>query len=117
MNNVSSLILNILEDKKDYVKKECANLGLNIEEDLDSKLIVVVLTSTLDEELALFKQIEQIDGVISVSLAFTYQELKEQDDYLNNDLDSMAKAMEDKVNALSDEASSIRYYGSEFRKF
>lgn len=117
MSNVSSLILDVLEDKKDYVKQECEKIGLNIEQDLNSKLIVVMQTDSLDEELFVFKQLEKITGVISVGLAFTYQELKEQDEYHNKDLDIMAKTMEDRVNALSDEASSINYYGSEFRKW
>lgn len=69
---VSGLIVNTVSEKLDQVKRELLNMnGIEINSVLDDyKIVIVVESKNVEDEVAASKRIAEIDGVLGINLAY-----------------------------------------------
>lgn len=74
--NISSVIINVGDSRKREALLEALNAHEKCEVIThdEGRIIVVISAENLDNELAVFKQLEKLDGVDSVVMAYSYQE-------------------------------------------
>lgn len=74
--NISSLIIYLKDES--YVDSVLQNLkdisDCEIVAYEDAKIVVVITANSVDGEIRKFREIEAIDGVLNVSMVYTYQE-------------------------------------------
>jgi nitrate reductase NapD len=73
---VSGLLINTLPEKLEEVKKQLSTMtGVEINTIIDGyKIVAVVESKTIEEEISISKQIAKMDGVLSISLAYHHFE-------------------------------------------
>ncbi|HEC1780970.1 TPA: chaperone NapD, partial [Campylobacter lari] len=77
--NLSSVLILTKEEKVEKLKKQIQQTPYcSVELAQDEKIIVVIESENLDDELKTYKQLEQLDGVVSINMVFSYQDLDEE---------------------------------------
>ena len=72
--NISSLIV-YTDNKNESVKGEISKLKeCEIITDAEDRIVVVVSSESIEDEIRVFKMIEGIIGVVSVAMVYSYQE-------------------------------------------
>jgi len=72
--NISSLIV-YTDNKNESVKSEIGKLKeCEIITDADDRIVVVVSSESIEDEIRVFKMIEAVSGVVSVAMVYSYQE-------------------------------------------
>ena len=72
--NISSLIV-YTDNKNESVKSEIGKLKeCEIITDAEDRIVVVVSSKSIEDEIRVFKMIEGISGVVSVAMVYSYQE-------------------------------------------
>lgn len=72
--NISSLIV-YTDNKNESVKSEISKLKeCEIITDAEDRIVVVVSSESIEDEIRVFKMIEGISGVVSVVMVYSYQE-------------------------------------------
>ena len=72
--NISSLIV-YTDNKNESVKGEISKLKeCEIITDAEDRIVVVVSSESIEDEIRVFKMIEGISGVVSVAMVYSYQE-------------------------------------------
>lgn len=111
MKNLSSVLI---VAKQEYQKELCEQInatpGCSVEFCQEDKLIVVIESQNLTEELNAFKSLEKLSNIISINMVFSYQDL---DDDIQKAINSGAIETIEK----NEKAENITYYGSIFKKF
>ncbi|WP_107686562.1 chaperone NapD [Campylobacter concisus] len=76
--NISSLIV-YTDNRNESVKNEIKKLKeCEIITDADDRIVVVVSSESIEDEIRIFKMIEGISGVVSVAMVYSYQEDAEE---------------------------------------
>ncbi len=73
---VSGLLINTVPEKLEQVKKELGAInGLEIHSIIDDyKIVVVVESETVEDEIAISGKIAKMDGVLGINLAYHHFE-------------------------------------------
>ncbi|WP_457631630.1 chaperone NapD [Oceanithermus sp.] len=106
--NISGLVVRVRPDSFENVVRAIEERGLGEvpTHDGESKLVVVVEAEDTAAEMITYKTIEDIPGVLSVELAYTYsEEFDQAREYLDNS-DPVPEALSDDV-----PIEKIRYGG------
>lgn len=73
--NISSVIVNC-SGSVSTIESEISKLdGVEIKANKDEKIVAVLTSANLDDEIAKFRAIERIKGVKNVVMVYSYQEL------------------------------------------
>lgn len=110
MNNLSSVLI---VAKKEYMselelkiaKIPCCSVEL-CEED---KMVVVIESANLDEELKAFKELESLPHIISANMVFSYQDLDE-------DMQKAINSGAVEVLKKDEKAEDVRYFGNIYKQ-
>ncbi|TQR33006.1 oxidoreductase [Campylobacter sp. MIT 99-7217] len=109
--NISSALVVAKQEDQERVLEAISSIDLcSVELIEDEKIIVLIESESLDEELKAFKALEKIKNTISVSMVFSYQDLD----------DEIQKAGKVDIEQRLDEkkdAEDIEYYGNIFQKY
>jgi len=111
--NLSSIVINISVTKVTEIQQKLKNL-CEVHHSQGNKLIAIIEAETTDEEIKIIRLIENVDGVKSVEMAFSYSE---------NELEKIRKDIElqdDVPKWLNDDsisAKQIDYHGDLKKKF
>lgn len=77
MNNISSVVINLMSaeicDKVASEVAKISNCEIAVKE--GDKIVALIESDNLDSELAAFRALESIDGVSSVAMIYSYQDL------------------------------------------
>ncbi|MCW1360338.1 chaperone NapD [Campylobacter sp. US33a] len=106
--NLSSVLLRIKQEHQSEILQSIQKIKYCSVEICDQdKIIVVIESESLDDELKAYRQLEQLPKIISINMIFSYQDL---DDIKINDNENIK---------LNDEnqAENITYYGDIYRKY
>ncbi|MCR6593717.1 chaperone NapD [Campylobacter insulaenigrae] len=110
--NLSSVLILSKKEQVDCLKKKIEKIPFcNIELIQDEKIIVIIESDNLDDELQAYKNLEQLDGVININMVFSYQDLdKEREKNLKDNF---------KVDTFNEnmKKDKIEYYGNIYKKF
>lgn len=110
--NLSSVLILTKEEKLEKLKEQIQKIPCcSVELAQDEKVIVVIESENLDDELKAYKQLEQLDGVVSINMVFSYQDLDEEREKI---LKANFEANTFDENLKKD---NIEYYGNVFRKY
>lgn len=110
--NLSSVLILTKEEKLEKLKKQIQQTPCcSVELAQDEKIIIVIESENLDDELKAYKQLEQLDGVVSINMVFSYQDLDEEREKI---LKANFEANTFDENLKKD---NIEYYGNIFRKY
>jgi len=97
--NISSLVVRVQPERFEKAKNEIIerDLGEIPTHDGESKLVVVVEAENTAAEMIIYKTIEDIEGVLSVELAYTYsEEFDDAREYLEKS-DPVPEVLSDEV--------------------
>ncbi|MBX1886426.1 chaperone NapD [Campylobacter peloridis] len=110
--NLSSVLILTTEEKIEKLKEQIQKVPYcTIELVQDEKIIVVIESKNLDDELKAYKQLEQLDGVVSINMVFSYQDLDgEREKILKANLE--INSFDEKLNN-----NDLEYYGNIYRKY
>lgn len=110
--NLSSVLILTKEEKVEKLKEQIQKTpSCNVELAQGEKIIVVIESENLDDELKAYKQLEQLDGVVSINMVFSYQDLDEEREKILK-ANFEANAFDDNL-----KKDNIEYYGNVFRKY
>ncbi|MBK2000647.1 chaperone NapD [Campylobacter sp. RM10532] len=110
MNNLSSVLIMAKEEYVDDLKKAIAKIPFcTVELCEKEKIIVVIESEKLEDELNSYKMLEQLPNIVSINMVFSYQDLDED---MQKAIDSGAIETIEK----NEKAENIKYYGSIFNK-
>ncbi len=78
---VSGLLVNTLPEKLEQVKKNLGTMkGVEINSVVDNyKIVVIIESKTVEDEVAISKEIARMDGVLGINLAYHHFEENETD--------------------------------------
>ena len=78
---VSALLVNIVPDKMEKVKSELLSIhGLSVNSIIDDyKIVIVVESDNVEDEVEISKYIAKIDGVLGINLAYHHFDDEEED--------------------------------------
>lgn len=109
--NISSVLINAKKDKQERLLKEINSIkNCSVELVEDEKIIVIIESENLDEELSSYKKLEKLEHIISINMVFSYQDLDED----------MQKIMSANIENIANEqkdAKDIKYSGNINDKF
>lgn len=112
--NISSAVVKTIPEKTHEVKDllEASDL-CEVHLCEKGKIIIVIEAETIDKEILNIRQIEKIDGVLSVELVYSYSEDELEKERANIEL---SKDIPDWLNDDSLKAGQIPYFGDLKRK-
>lgn len=98
MNNISSVVITLINAElcKDIAAKieQIPNCEVVAKE--NDKIVALIESADLDGELATFKTLEQIDGVSTVAMIYSYQDLEGDISKANsNDIGSIVRKIDE----------------------
>lgn len=109
MNLSSVLILTKEENQEKLIQDINQVSNCSVEMSENGKIIVVIESENLEDELSSYKKLEKLSNIISISMVFSYQDL---DDDIQKAINSGAIETIEK----NEKAENIEYYGSIFRR-
>ncbi|MBM0637099.1 chaperone NapD [Campylobacter sp. VicNov18] len=111
MNNLSSVLILAKEEHMQDLKQAIIKLPLcSVELCEKGKIVVVIESENLEEELNSYKMLEKLPNIISINMVFSYQNLEEDIQKATH-----SKAMQ--TIEKNEDAKDIFYYGSIFNRF
>ncbi|WP_276882837.1 chaperone NapD [Campylobacter cuniculorum] len=109
--NISSILLIVKqEDQEEFLKNLKKIKGCSIELIEKEKIIAVIESDTLENELSIYKSIEALPKLISINMVFSYQDLDE-------DIQKVTNSNAIEVIEKNERAEDIEYHGTIFNKF
>ena len=77
MNNISSVVITLMDAKlsDEVVSKISTIPNCEVAAKENDKIVVLIESSDLDGELATFRSLEHIEGVSTVAMIYSYQDL------------------------------------------
>lgn len=106
--NISSVIVNVSEKKAAKCKENLAKIkGVEIGIVEGSTIILSVEAESTDEEVAIYRQIERTDGVISAAMHYAYFE-----DELRDEMKNMSENSQEILNDDEIPLENLKYSGS-----
>ncbi|MBK1964690.1 oxidoreductase [Campylobacter novaezeelandiae] len=109
MNLSSVLILTKEENQEKLIQDINQVPNCSVEMSENGKIIVIIESENLEDELSSYKKLEKLSNIISISMVFSYQDL---DDDIQKAINSGAIETIEK----NEKAENIEYYGSIFRR-
>lgn len=109
MNLSSVLILTKEENQEKLIQDINQVPNCSVEMNENGKIIVIIESENLEDELSSYKKLEKLSNIISISMVFSYQDL---DDDIQKAINSGAIETIEK----NEKAENIEYYGSIFRR-
>ena len=110
MNNLSSILIVAKKDCVEELKKAISKIPFcSVELCENEKIIVVIESKNLEEELNSYKILEKLPNIISINMVFSYQDLDDDMQKANNS--NAIQTIEKNENA-----ENIHYYGSIFNR-
>ena len=110
--NISSLIV-YTDNKNESVKSEIGKLKeCEIITDAEDRIVVVVSSESIEDEIRVFKMIEGISGVVSVAMVYSYQEDAQE----NRDKLEASGKISEILTSDDVKAEDIAYGGSVYYK-
>ncbi|PSM52060.1 periplasmic nitrate reductase assembly protein [Campylobacter blaseri] len=105
---ISSIVINLKKEnfKDEVIKKVKTFKECEIVTSQDNKIVVIVSTKNTDEQISIFKQIQNINGVDDVAMIYSYDELDKDIKNLKN-APSVSKILDDDV-----DTKDVVYKGS-----
>lgn len=109
--NLSSVLLIVKEeDQPEFLKNLEKIEGCSVELREKDKIIAVIESDCLENELAIYKAVEVLPKLISMNMVFSYQDLDE-------DIEKVANSNAIKTIEKNERAEDIKYHGTIFNKF
>lgn len=109
MNLSSVLILTKEENQEKLIQDINQVPNCSVEMSENGKIIAIIESENLEDELSSYKKLEKLSNIISISMVFSYQDL---DDDIQKAINSGAIETIEK----NEKAENIEYYGSIFRR-
>lgn len=110
--NISSVLIIAKKEHQDKLLKEIKLIkDCSVELNEDDKIIVLIESECLDDELKAYKSLESLANIISINMVFSYQDLDE-DIQKASEAKNLLHKLEKKENA-----KDIEYYGNIFQKY
>ncbi len=106
--NISSIIVRVADESKVELVKAAINRidGCEVAAAEAGKIVATLESQNIDDEIAKFRAVEDIDGVSDVVMVYSYQDLDDDiNKAQNNDIEAIVRAMEQK------NPSEIKYSG------
>lgn len=109
MNNISSVVItlmnpNLYEEVATKIDK-ISNCEVAAKE--NDKIVAIIESADLDEELATFRMLEQLEGVSTVAMIYSYQDLEGDISKANsNDIGSIVRKIDEM------DVKDIKYNGN-----
>ncbi|EJA2904821.1 chaperone NapD [Campylobacter jejuni] len=112
MNNLSSVLILAKEEYiNDLKKKAISEIPFcSVELCENEKIIVVIESENLEDELNSYKMLEKLPNIISINMVFSYQDL-------NDDIQKAINSGAIETIEKNENAENVRYYGSVFNQF
>ncbi|EAH8570197.1 oxidoreductase [Campylobacter jejuni] len=111
MNNLSSVLILAKEEYINDLKKAISEIPFcSVELCENEKIIVVIESENLEDELNSYKMLEKLPNIISINMVFSYQDL-------NDDIQKAINSGVIETIEKNENAENIRYYGSVFNQF
>ncbi|AXP08659.1 chaperone NapD [Campylobacter hepaticus] len=111
MNNLSSVLILTKEEYINDLKKAISKIPLcSVELCENGKMIVVIESENLEDELNSYKMLETLPHIISINMVFSYQNL-------DKDMQQAINSGAIQTITKNENAKDIRYYGSIFNHF
>ncbi|TKX29936.1 chaperone NapD [Campylobacter estrildidarum] len=109
--NLSSVLIMVKKEEISNLKEKISKIPFcSVELCEGEKIIVVIESESLEEELKSYKMLEQLPNIVSINMVFSYQDLDED---IQKAIDSGAIETIEK----NESAENIKYYGNIFNKF
>lgn len=110
--NISSVLIVAKSEHHEQIKAEISKIKhCSVELCEEDKIIVLIESESLDDELKAYKALERLEKVISVSMVFSYQDLDEDIKKASAGKDLSSELHKDK------NAKDIEYFGNIFQKY
>ena len=104
--NISSVLINTQKEKQEQVANEIKKIkDCSVELVEDGKIIALIESENLDDELKAYKTLEKLKDIISINMVFSYQDLDEDmQNIMNQNIETVVNEKKD--------AKDIKYYGN-----
>lgn len=104
--NISSVLINTQKEKQEQLANEIKNIkDCSVELVEDGKIIALIESENLDDELKAYKTLEKLKDIISINMVFSYQDLDEDmQNIMNQNIETVVNEKKD--------AKDIKYYGN-----
>lgn len=110
MNNLSSVLILAKRECVDDLKKAISKIPFcSVELCENEKIIVVIESENLEDELNSYKMLEKLPNIVSINMVFSYQDL-------NDDMQKAINSGAIETIEKNESAESVRYYGSVFNR-
>ncbi len=108
--NISSVLIVAKKEHQEILLQDIAKVQCcSVELVEDEKIIVLIESENLNDELKAYKTLENLKNVGAISMVFSYQDL---DDDIKSIKNEVPKSLQDDV-----KAEDIRYHGNIFEKY
>ncbi|TXE89366.1 oxidoreductase [Campylobacter volucris] len=110
--NLSSVLIVSKKEKIEKIKEKIEKVSFcSVELVQDDKIIVIIESENLEDELSAYKNLEKLDDIISINMVFSYQDLDEEREKILK-----ANFQADDFNEKL-KKDKLEYYGSIYKKF
>ncbi|EAI4414140.1 chaperone NapD [Campylobacter fetus] len=84
--NISSVVVNVIDPSfvSDVISSISDIYGCEVVTQSENKIVVVIESQTFDDEIKSYKSIEAINGISTVAMIYSYQNLDEDIEKSNN---------------------------------
>lgn len=111
MNNLSSVLILAKEQYIDDLKKAISKIPFcSIELCENEKIIVIIESENLEDELNSYKMLEKLPYIISINMIFSYQDL-------DKDIQKAINSGAIETIEKNENAENVRYFGSIYNQF
>lgn len=110
--NLSSVLIVSKKEKIEQIKEKIEKVPFcSVELVQDDKIIVIIESENLEDELSAYKNLEKLDDIISINMIFSYQDLDEEREKILK-----ANFQADDFNEKL-KKDNLEYYGNIYKKF
>lgn len=110
--NLSSVLIVSKKEKIEQIKEKIEKVPFcSVELVQDDKIVVIIESENLEDELSAYKNLEKLDDIISINMVFSYQDLDEEREKILK-----ANFQADNFNEKL-KKDNLEYYGNIYKKF
>lgn len=110
--NLSSVLIVSKKEKIEQIKEKIEKIPFcSVELVQDDKIVVIIESEKLEDELSAYKNLEKLDDIISINMVFSYQDLDEEREKILK-----ANFQADDFNEKL-KKDNLEYYGNIYKKF
>ncbi|AJC94292.1 periplasmic nitrate reductase assembly protein [Campylobacter volucris] len=110
--NLSSVLIVSKKEKIEQIKEKIEKVPFcSVELVQDDKIVVIIESENLEDELSAYKNLEKLDDIISINMVFSYQDLDEEREKILK-----ANFQADDFNEKL-KKDNLEYYGNIYKKF